>query len=195
MLFLLFQLGKDRYALAASRVVEVVPLLGLKQLPQAPKGVAGIFNYRGRPVPAVDLSELTIGHPAGERLSTRIIVVNCPDESGHERLLGLVAEHATGMLRKDAKAFVDPGIQPGEAPYLGPVLMDNQGLIQWVHEQRLLSEPLRQLLFSDQPQRAALVPGSPANESTNASENDLLPPTLFSKAGEADTTPVSHDAD
>ena len=145
MLFLLFQLGKDRYALEAARVVEVAPLLALKRLPQAPKGVAGIFNYRGRPVPAVDLSELTIGHPAGERLSTRIIVVNCPDESGHERLLGLVAEHATGMLRKDAKAFVDPGIQPGEAPYLGPVLMDNQGLIQWVHEQRLLSEPLLHL--------------------------------------------------
>ena len=49
MLFLLFQLGKDRYALEASRVVEVVPLLALKQLPQAPKGVAGIFNYRGPP--------------------------------------------------------------------------------------------------------------------------------------------------
>ena len=44
MLFLLFQLGKERYALPASRVVEVVPLLELKQLPQAPKGVAGIFN-------------------------------------------------------------------------------------------------------------------------------------------------------
>ena len=54
MLFLLFQLGKERYALEATRVVEVVPLLALKQLPQAPKGVAGIFNYRGRPVPAGD---------------------------------------------------------------------------------------------------------------------------------------------
>ena len=40
MLFLLFQLGNDRYVLEASRVVEVVPLLALKQLPQAPEGVA-----------------------------------------------------------------------------------------------------------------------------------------------------------
>ena len=76
MLFLLFQLGNDRYVLEASRVVEVVPLLELKQLPRAPKGVAGIFKYRGRPVPAVDLCALTLGRPASERLSTRIIIVN-----------------------------------------------------------------------------------------------------------------------
>src|SRR5437899_1716431 len=122
MLFLLFQLGKDRYALEASRVVEVVPLLMLRCLPHAPKGVAGVFNYRGRPVPAVDLSELTLGRPARERLSTRIIVVNYPDAAGQSHLLGLVAEHATEMLRKEMKDFVDPGVKIAAAPYLGPVL-------------------------------------------------------------------------
>src|SRR5580692_2688337 len=84
-LFLLFQLGHDRYALEASRVLEVLPLLELKKLPGAPRGVAGIFNYRGRPVPAVDLSEMTLGRPASERLSTRIIVVNYPDETGRDQ--------------------------------------------------------------------------------------------------------------
>ena len=41
MLFLLFRLGHDRYALEARRVVEVVPLLALKKIPQAPRGVVG----------------------------------------------------------------------------------------------------------------------------------------------------------
>lgn len=149
MLFLLFHLGKDRYALEASHVVEVVPLLALKRIPQAPPGVAGIFNYRGRPVPAVDLSELTLGQPAGERLSTRIIVVDYRDAKGKSRLLGLVAEHATEMLRREAKDFVQPGLTIGAAPYLGPVLIEGQGTIQWIHEQRLLSEPVRDLLFAD----------------------------------------------
>jgi chemotaxis-related protein WspB len=149
MLFLLFQLGKDRYALEASRVVEVVPLLSLRRLPHAPKGVAGVFNYRGRPVPAVDLSELTLGRPACERLSTRIIVVNYPDAAGQSHLLGLVAEKATEMLRKEMKDFVDPGVNIAAAPYLGPVLMDEGGPIQWLYEQRLLSEPVRELLFSE----------------------------------------------
>ncbi|HTL56678.1 MAG TPA: chemotaxis protein CheW [Candidatus Limnocylindrales bacterium] len=149
MLFLLFHLGNDRYALDARRVVEVVPLLDLKRLPQAPKGVAGIFNYRGQPVPAVDLCELTLGCGAAERLSTRIIIVHHPDAVGRNRLLGLVAEYATEMVRLDANAFMDAGVKIGAAPYLGPILMDSAGPIQWLHEQRLLSEPVRDLLFSE----------------------------------------------
>jgi len=159
MLFLLFQMGKDRYALEASRVVEVVPMLALKRLPQAPPGVAGIFNYRGRPVPAVDLCELATGTPARERLSTRIILVNYRPENGTEHLLGLIAENATEVLRKNSQEFVDPGITIGAAPYLGRVLMDAQGPIQWIHEQRLLPAQVRELLFAEgapvaaQPQR------------------------------------------
>jgi chemotaxis-related protein WspB len=148
MLFLLFQLGKEQYALPASRVVEVVPFLELRHLPQAPKGVAGIFNYRGHPVPAVDLCALTLGQPASERFSTRIIIVNYPDGRGTNHLLGLIAEHVTEMLRKEANEFLDPGVKLNEAPYLGPILMDNQRPVQWLYEQRLLPEPVRNLLFS-----------------------------------------------
>jgi len=149
MLFLLFQLGQNRYALEASRVVEVVPLLGLQQLPQAPKGVAGIFNYRGRPVPAIDLGLLTLGQPARERFSTRIIIINYPDDSGTNHLVGLIAEHTTEMLRKDAKDFMDPGVKLGAAPYLGPILLDGTSAIQLIYEHRLLPEPVRRLLFSE----------------------------------------------
>ena len=148
MLFLLFQVGDERYAIQASRVAEVVPLLALQKLPQAPKGIAGIFNYRGRPVPALDLSELALGRPAIERLSTRIIIVNYGEAPGPARLLGLVAEQATEMLRKDPTDFVDPGVKLGLAPYLGPVLMDTRGPIHWINEQLLLPAAVRDLLFT-----------------------------------------------
>jgi len=147
MLFLLFQLGSDRYALEARRVVEVVPLLSLQRLPQAPSGVVGVFNYRGQPVPAVDLSQLTLGKRAEECLSTRIIIVNYPDREGRTHLVGLIAEHATEILRAEASDFIEHGINVG-APYLGPVFVGPKGPIQWVREQRLLSEPVRESLFS-----------------------------------------------
>jgi chemotaxis-related protein WspB len=149
MLFLLFQVGQDRYALEATRVVEVVPLLELKPLASAPAGVAGIFNYRGKPVPAVDLSALTLGRPASEHLSTRIIIVNYPDDAGTNHLLGLVAERATNMLRKDARDFINPGLKREVSPHLGPLLIDSNGLIQWVHEQRWLPQAVSKLLFSE----------------------------------------------
>jgi chemotaxis-related protein WspB len=149
MLFLLFQLGPDRYALEATRVVEVVPLVELKPLPRAPAGLAGIFNYRGHPVPAVDLCTLTLGRPASEHLSTRIVIINYSDETGTNHLLGLIAENATCMLRTDSREFVDPGIMISRSTHLGPILMDSDGPIQWVHEHRLLPEPVGKLLFSE----------------------------------------------
>jgi chemotaxis-related protein WspB len=148
-LYLLFQLGKDRYALEASRVVEVIPLLTLRQIPKAPRGIAGVFSYHGHPVPALDLCDLTLGQPASERLSTRVIIVNYPNESGTTHLLGLIAERATDVMRREARDFIDSGVRVAEAPYLGPVLMDGQRSIQLVLEQRLLSEPVRKLLFSN----------------------------------------------
>ena len=159
MLFLLFQMGKDRYALEASRVVEVLPMLALKQLPQSPNGFAGLFNYHGRPVPVLDLCQLTIGQPAAERLSTRIILIHCPDGRGRQRLLGLIAEHATEMLRRNPRDFVDPGFKSKDAPYLGPVLLDPKGAIQWIHEQHLLSEHVRNVLFAE-PEPALLTDGT-----------------------------------
>jgi chemotaxis-related protein WspB len=149
MLFLLFQIGNDRYALEARHAVEVVPFLALKKIPQASRGVAGLFNYRGRPVAAVDLCELTFGRPARELLSTRIIVVNFPDSAGKPQWLGLIAEHATGMMRREQRDFVRSGVKVGNAPYLGPVVMDDKGVIQLLHAEHLLTETVRDLLFDE----------------------------------------------
>jgi len=148
MLFLLFQLGQERYVLEASRIVEILPLLDLKTIPHAPPGVAGIFNYRGQPVPAVDLTQFTLGQPARQHLSTRIVLVHYPDH-GRQRLLGLIAEQATQLIRKEPKDFVPCGVKMAAAPYLGPVAMDPRGVIQWVREQRVLPESVRDLLFRE----------------------------------------------
>lgn len=148
MLFVLFQLGNDRYALEAKRVVEVIPLLALKKIPQSPRGVAGIFVYRGRPVPALDLCELTFDRPAYERLSTRILVINCSEAGGPEQLLGLIAERATETIHRNREDFVDAGVKLAATPFLGPVVMDEKGVIQLLHAQKLLMENLRDLIFA-----------------------------------------------
>jgi chemotaxis-related protein WspB len=148
MLFLLFHIANDRYVLEARRVIEVLPLVNLKKFPHAPKGFAGILNYRGRPVPAIDLCELTMNRPATERLSTRIVLVKT-SEDGNNGLLGLIAEHATQMLRKDPGEFVDPGFKSAGAPYLGPIILDPAGAVQWIKTEHLLSERYRQLIASE----------------------------------------------
>jgi chemotaxis-related protein WspB len=149
MLFIVFQIGRDRYALAASGIIEVLPLMNLKRVPCAPAGVAGVFNYHGTPVPVIDLNEMTLAEPAAQRLSTRIILVKYPLEAQHPHPLGLIAEQATNMIRRSTQDFVEPGLESENAPYLGRVANDTGGLIQWIEVERLLTPELRDVLFRE----------------------------------------------
>jgi chemotaxis-related protein WspB len=149
MLFLLFELANDRYALDVSEIAEVLPLVHLKRIPQAPAGVAGLFDYHGSPVPAIDLSALTLGRPAESRLSTRLILVRYPDDGGEPRLLGLIAEHATDTMRRAAEDFVVSGVAGDQTPYLGPVATDATGVVQWIRPATLLPPAVQAALFRD----------------------------------------------
>src|SRR6267143_6482169 len=110
MLFLIFELGKDRYALDVRQIAEVLPLVAIKKVPRAPQAMNGLFNYRGAPVPVIDLTQLTLGRPSARRLSTRLVLVHYPDHTGQTHLLGLVAERATQTARHEASDFVASGV-------------------------------------------------------------------------------------
>lgn len=148
MLFLLFELGADRYALDVRQIAQVLPLLAIKQVPRAPAAMKGLVNYRGTPVPVVDLHQLTMGRPSAHRLSTRLVLVHYPDTSGGTRLLGLIAERATQTARHDAADFTPSPITNAGAPYLGPVITDAHGLLQWIDVGTLLPPSFRDLLFT-----------------------------------------------
>ena len=149
MLFLIFELGNDRYALDVRQIAEVLPLVSFKQVPRAPQAMNGLFNYRGAPVPVIDLSQLTLGRPSARRLSTRLVLVHYPDHTGQTHLLGLVAERATQTARHEASDFVASGVTNTGAPYLGPVVSDARGLLQWIDVRTLLPPSFRDMLFKE----------------------------------------------
>jgi chemotaxis-related protein WspB len=147
MLFVVFKLREDRYALESRCIIEIVPLVEIKLLPGAPLGVAGVFDYRGTPVPAIDLCALTTNRAAIPRLSTRIIVVHYVDERAGRHVLGLVAEGATETIRRDEGDFATFGLGSGSAPFLGPVTRAASGFIQRIEVNALLSASIEALLF------------------------------------------------
>jgi len=161
-LFLVFRIGSERYALQAIEVAEVLPRLPLKPIPRAPEWVAGVFAYRGAVVPVICLSALTFGQPAQARTSPRLVLVNyCPDEFAEAQLLGLILEQATDTLRCNPADFQPYGLDNRQAPYLGPVREDDQGLLQWVRVADLLDDQVRALLFPAQPLDLALLEERP----------------------------------
>jgi chemotaxis-related protein WspB len=146
-LFLQFQIGPDRYALDVVQVALVLPLVAIKQIPHAPRGIAGAFDFHGQPVPVIDLSELALGTAASRQLSTRLILVHYRDRSGTAQLLGLLAEKATQTVRCALEDFVPSGVTSQAARYLGPVAAKAGGLLQQIDVQKILPESVSEALF------------------------------------------------
>ena len=146
MLFLLFELGHDRYALDVRQIAAVLPLVAVKRIPRAPPAVEGLLNYRGAPVPVIDVSQLTLGRPPP------------PAEHAHR------ARPLSGRRRPDPSAR--PDRRAGDAdratrgvglrrvrchqrrrPYLGPVVTDARGCCNGSTSRTLLPPSFRDMLF------------------------------------------------
>lgn len=147
MLFLLLHLDNDCYALDASQVVEILPLVKIKEMHRSHQGVVGTINYHGTFVAIVDISEMVLGRRAPSRLSTRILLLRCSREDGQTCLIGLVAEKATEIMRCELADFVSPGITNVEAPYLGAIATRPRGPVQRIELSKLLPPSLGALVL------------------------------------------------
>lgn len=147
-LFLVFRIGQQRFALDTHEVAEVLPRLPLKPIARTPEWVCGVLAHRGALVPVIDVGALSFGQAAPPRTSTRLVLVHYrADPARPELLLGLVLEQASNTLRCDPAEFRPYGVDNRDAPYLGPVREDSEGLLQWIGVQDLLNDEARSLLF------------------------------------------------
>jgi chemotaxis-related protein WspB len=146
MLLLTFRVADDLYAVAADRVVEVVPRIELRPIPHAPTYLAGLFNYRGKAIPVVDLGVLLGSTPCLERLHTRIILADEPG-TGRNRRVGLIAENVSDVMTVHPDQVALPVMNLEEAPYLGTVVRTDAGLIQILSVEKILPKSLRDAIF------------------------------------------------
>jgi chemotaxis-related protein WspB len=163
MLFLLFELDGDRYALDAAEIVEVLALVPTKSIPGAPAWIAGVFERHGESVPVIDVPQLALGRAARQLRSTRLVLVRYgAAHAGHEvasgggepqHLLGLIVERATQTRRIERGQFAGSGVATPHARWLGPVASDATGLVQWVKVQQMLDDNVKALLFPQTPQQ------------------------------------------
>ncbi|WP_334174472.1 chemotaxis protein CheW [Pseudoxanthobacter sp.] len=147
MLLFLFRFDEDRFAVAADRVEAVLPLVEIGRAAGLPAGVAGVINWRGAPVPVVDLVAVLAGRPAQAAMSTRLLVCPLPLAGGRCVPLALMVENATGLVRRPRTDFVASGIRADGTPYLGPVAPDAEGVVQLVDPVLLLPQAVLATLY------------------------------------------------
>lgn len=148
MQILTFTVAGAAFAIPSRTVIEVLPLVPARPLPLVPDFVRGIFTYRGRLVPLVDLGrrfatgESTEKRP--NRLSTRVIVVEFPaaGQAPYPVRLGLVAENVVSIRSAEEADSATPEMALSHAPFLGQVLRLGGQTVQLIAVERLLPPDL-----------------------------------------------------
>jgi len=134
---LLFYVGQDRYACVCEHILEIIPPIELKPIPHTPDYVIGSLIYGGKPLPVIDWCQLVEGTSCHSSFHTRIIIFRFSQE---ERVFefGLMAERVTKTMSVSEEAFMESGVRIGDSPFLGGVLTDERGSIQFVNVERLV---------------------------------------------------------
>jgi chemotaxis-related protein WspB len=144
-LCLFVRAGAERLAIPAAAVAEVVPAVSLHPAAGAPPWVAGVFRFRGAIAPVLDLHRLAAGGPCPARLGARIVVVHHAGR-GCPRPLGLLAEQVTELKPLAAGPGYAPA-PPADAPDLGPLVADADGMVRLTDVSRLVPLAYRDALF------------------------------------------------
>jgi purine-binding chemotaxis protein CheW len=88
-----FTLGDLRFALNIGAVERVISAVEISPLPEAPRGVSGVFNYKGKIVPVFDLRQ-RFGLPErAVRLSDHLIIAHT-----HWRVVALMVDAVSGVV-------------------------------------------------------------------------------------------------
>ena len=148
MLLLLFEIGEGRYAMGIDDIVEIVPFVKLKKIPMAPNYISGLMNFRGTPLPVIDLSILIEGSPSEPRMSTRIIIIKYSwGGDKDEDILGLIAHQITETTKTEITSIPTSGVLMDEALYRDRVESEDEGMVQWFDVKRMLPASEISMLF------------------------------------------------
>ena len=146
MLVLMCEAGGNRCAIRVRDVAEVLPAVRLDRVVGSPDWLAGLFVFRGSPTPVVDLATLSTGSRSPARWSSRIVLTDSGDEGG-SGLVGILVERVTTAELDEPGEQVEAGSLSGPGG-LGPVLVDEDGMLQLVELSRLITPERRAVLFS-----------------------------------------------
>ncbi|HAT71603.1 MAG TPA: hypothetical protein DCS63_02175 [Elusimicrobia bacterium] len=102
-----FSLGPHRCALSVSDVTEVLRIVAVTPLPQAPAFVEGVINLRGHLTPVIDMRKRLGLVPGPYSFANRIIIIKI---RGHA--VGLIVDQVSGVREIEP---VGESIDPSES--------------------------------------------------------------------------------
>jgi purine-binding chemotaxis protein CheW len=98
-----FKVDKSEYALPVGNVGEILRMVAISPVPEAPAWLPGVINLRGRVIPVIDLRTRLGLPPVAVSVNTPILVAEAEGQT-----VGLVADSVTDFLTVPLDAVAPP---------------------------------------------------------------------------------------
>jgi purine-binding chemotaxis protein CheW len=110
-----FRIGEETYGVRISTVREIVRVPEITPVPNAPEGIEGVINLRGKIIPVMDLRKRFGLSEICTDKKSRILVVEVENQ-----LLGLIVNSASEVLKIPPSEIEAPGrmFAEGESGYI-----------------------------------------------------------------------------
>lgn len=132
--FVVFRLHAREYALPISQTVEVLRMVALTPLPEAPEWLPGLINLRGRVIPVMDLRMRLGFRPQFPDQNTAILVAHV---DGH--ILGLIADAVVEILTLPPESLAPPNMLSSATQIVASIARVDDRLIVILDLQTLCS--------------------------------------------------------
>lgn len=129
MSMLLFYVGDNRYAIDNRHVIQIVPRVLLKKIPNTPHFVAGSINFRGQFLPVIDFCQLIEQRNTQASLSSRIILLKESSSDNLPPLAGLLGEKVSEIIDLETDQFGKNEFYFLNLPYFDKSYSDDHGII------------------------------------------------------------------
>jgi purine-binding chemotaxis protein CheW len=95
--YLTFSLAGEEYGIGILKVKEIIGMMAITRIPQAPRDMKGVINLRGKVIPVVDL-RLRFGLEEGQYTEKTCIIVVEVAGAGAKKLIGIIVDSVSEVL-------------------------------------------------------------------------------------------------
>ncbi len=95
--YLTFSVAKEEYGISIMKVKEIIEVMSITPMPQAPAYVKGVINLRGKIIPVADL-RAKLGIQESEYTHRTCIIVIETTRNGRAVLIGMVVDSVSEVL-------------------------------------------------------------------------------------------------
>jgi len=128
--YLSFKLGEEEFAVNAGRVLSILEMIKITEVPQSPSFMKGIINLRGRVLPVIDISMKLGMQPTVFTSNTCIIVMEVEMDNTSARL-GVIVDSVQAVLEVEKEKVLDaPKIGSRyKAEFLEGIIQQGDGFV------------------------------------------------------------------